>query len=786
LESPVRSGLHISGTNVVADNLRFGFTDIFGFVTEFDLPYLDPFTPLQMVVSAIDLSPFEDTNLQAKLLINDMPFGAVALYPNSKESIAPVVTENRFGEKLEPISLKFYITAQTLSIYPGFGEGVYYVKNWDELKTLTTTPTKLQEGDIIKVLADIKSPGNGDNIDIPAGVVIDPTVVISFINRNIELNEGDSLTVHDVNGLRSLFGPLGLLNGIRDSCTKGSGKIILADDFANIKEIEDFVFIPPQTTIQIGKEVDGKTPINIVLPNSSVETDNTLTIHCNWILPMFKVYPNSTITITDNVDGAGNNAAKLRIVNSPLIPSEENGLRSLDIYGTATIEVPVIEWPTFGVSGDGKGVLNIYEKSAELPMIYNVTVNYAPLLQTGIGRILKDGELADLDTLYENGTSWSVEGTNLTIGEDTYTLESPTETPGYWNVETPSGNVTNARTLEAVFTAKGTYVSFDYNGVEEKPVIDTFYSLYEPVSDKIPSISKEGYVCYWNEIDGGNITDSKFIDMFGLWSYDGEKSTLNFYGKKEPIVSKQVADDTGIVEFGKTNTTVLNDKQDTVSHVVLDEVTGVSEGTEVVFTSINTTEVTDIPVSDEGNYSKVQDISIFEVDAITTGDSSITVTMTFKSWYAATMSAPLIRFWHYDTSANKWELLSSEYIQIGAKVIFTADTTGFSPIGISLEKIKEKPTPSPTTTPIPTPIPTPTPTPHVPSSGGDNGGSTKILTSTPVATSMPTQNPSSTPTVTPVNPTTQPTQQQTQKSPAPFVGLIAGLGAALVLARLRK
>jgi len=33
-------------------------------------------------------------------------------------------------------------------------------------------------------------------------------------------------------------------------------------------------------------------------------------------------------------------------------------------------------------------------------------------------------------------------------------------------------------------------------------------------------------------------------------------------------------------------------------------------------------------------------------------------------------------------------------------------------------------------------------------------------------------------------PTTQPTQ--TQKSPSPFVGLAAGLGAALVIARMRK
>jgi len=35
-------------------------------------------------------------------------------------------------------------------------------------------------------------------------------------------------------------------------------------------------------------------------------------------------------------------------------------------------------------------------------------------------------------------------------------------------------------------------------------------------------------------------------------------------------------------------------------------------------------------------------------------------------------------------------------------------------------------------------------------------------------------------------PTTKPTQTQTQKSPAPFAGIVLGLGAALVLARLRK
>ena len=284
--------------------------------------------------------------------------------------------------------------------------------------------------------------------------------------------------------------------------------------------------------------------------------------------------------------------------------------------------------------------------------------------------------------------------------------------------------------------------------------------------------------------DKGNLT--RFGYNFTGWNNKTDGTGTNYYPHTTFTVTANItlyanwtvnktnttANSDGVATFGGDNYTALkNTSKGVVTKVCLDNVSNVKPNTEVNFTAENISvgEIPDIP-----GHTKVQ-ISVFEINAtVEEGhQAQFNMTFTFADEQTAKADMDKIHFWHFNTSKGEkgdWDepsLHIASIVQNDANVTYTVETNSFSTFGHGHY--------------------TPNTQPYTPSSSKPTGSTIilqdGVVTPTVEPTVTPTEKTATSTIIATATPTTQPTQQ----SPAPVVGLIAGLGAAaLVLARMRR
>ncbi|HJJ35542.1 MAG TPA: S8 family serine peptidase [Methanocorpusculum sp.] len=252
------------------------------------------------------------------------------------------------------------------------------------------------------------------------------------------------------------------------------------------------------------------------------------------------------------------------------------------------------------------------------------------------------------------------------------------------------------------------------------------------------------------------------------WNFTADKvfGPTMIYANWTLNTSSTTVEPDGTATFGENNITSLDSAAEgIVDCILLENVGNLTVGTRVNFTADNTT-LDYIPKVD-GRSTIV--LAIFDLDATineSATNARFNVTLTFNDTAKATENMQNLRIWHYNVTEGSWDNTSLVWdkVQDEETVTYTVYTTAFSPFGIGLYPV----------------IPPEEPV-YRPSSG--HSGATVILPETAEPTVVPTTEPTLASTTVPiVGPTTQPTQQ----SPAPFVGVLAGLGVATVLLRLRK
>ena len=317
--------------------------------------------------------------------------------------------------------------------------------------------------------------------------------------------------------------------------------------------------------------------------------------------------------------------------------------------------------------------------------------------------------------------------------------------------------------MEKAVKAAHPVITFMKNsGTEENTKVGYHYGHYAPFPSAIVLVDRAGYeFIRWDTSPDG--TGTSYADRDVIPEI---KSPLTLYAQWKVHSEKRNVQEGGIIPDIDMMLSVEEKEgaAEKISSVELRSASGLKDGTKLVVTADGNPEIKKTIITPSG-YTKQQPLSFFEIDAEKNAEGAkFDIAVTLKS--RSDKNKVHFMAWGNDKT-NGWSAtyLPAEVIKEDENTVVyrvTADVS--STFAIVLSEPKKK------------------------SSSKQKGTSIWLTaTPTPTPTVTPTQVPTAEPTVTPEVPTVKPVTQPTQaKSPAPFIGVLAGLGAAAAVFGLRR